>query len=74
MSTILTPCFKGLEVFRDFIAPTPQVTIPPLRVYIGVVGLFRVVEVWKLDGCLASTYLLDLTNENNDMELQSKPS
>ena len=23
MSTILTPCFKGLEVFRDFIAPTP---------------------------------------------------
>jgi hypothetical protein len=21
VSTILTPCFKGLEVFRDFIAP-----------------------------------------------------
>ena len=23
VSTILTPCFKGLAVFRDFIAPTP---------------------------------------------------
>ena len=42
--------------------------------YIDVFGLFRVILVCVLDGCLASTYLLDLTNENNDMELQSKSS
>ena len=45
-----------------------------LRTIIEVVRLFRVNLGCVLDGCLASTYLLDLTNENNDMELQSKPS
>jgi hypothetical protein len=43
MSTILTPCFKGLEVFRDFIAPTPPAGghTPSTGIY-SVVGLFRV--------------------------------
>ena len=41
MSTILTPCFKGLEVFRDFIAPTPADDHTPSTGIYSVVGLFR---------------------------------
>ena len=40
VSTILTPCFKGLAVFRDFIAPRRWPGGYPY--YIGVVGLFGV--------------------------------
>ena len=42
MSTILTPCFKGLEVFRDFIAPTPAGGHTPSTGVYSVVGLFGV--------------------------------
>ena len=52
VSTILTPCFKGLAVFRDFIAPTPAGDHPQLWVYIGVLRLFGAIEVWKLVGLI----------------------
>jgi hypothetical protein len=42
MSTILTPCFKGLAVFRDFIAPTPAGDHRGYPHYIGVFGGFEV--------------------------------
>jgi len=34
VSTILTPCFKGLAVFRDFIAHTPRRWPTPIYGYI----------------------------------------
>ena len=33
MSTILTPCFKGLEVFRDLIAPPAGDHTPSMGIY-----------------------------------------
>ena len=54
MSTILTPCFKGLAVFRDFIAPTPAGDHGGYPHYIGVFGGFEAVLAWKLDGFKAS--------------------
>ena len=45
-------CFKGLAVFRDFIAPTPAGDHPQLWVYIGVLRLFGAIEVWKLVGLI----------------------
>jgi hypothetical protein len=43
VSTILTPCFKGLAVFRDFIAPTPAGGQGGYPYYIGVFGGFGAV-------------------------------
>jgi hypothetical protein len=43
LSTVLFNCFKGLAVFRDFIAPTPAGDHPPSMGIYDVVGGFGVV-------------------------------